>query len=216
MEKILSEHARKRKQLRIETATILVHEFGEFWTINSGQSDPWSDRPWIPCPIYWPVTGPIRKICFWIKTERTNYRYGSVNSMDGPKRLYSHYTYRITGPWTCSSNFRDDNLNRVELTYKVHFGSSSVFSGQDSFGLAIPNFFQWIYLKLKFRVFSMSWLWRRIFISSWTFCSFASFALRQPRVPTTKSTPIQTWFIEFHLGLEFVLARIFFARKTLK
>ena len=30
MEKILSEHARKRKQLRIETATILVHEFGKF------------------------------------------------------------------------------------------------------------------------------------------------------------------------------------------
>ena len=30
MEKILSEHARKRKQLRIETATILVHEFGRF------------------------------------------------------------------------------------------------------------------------------------------------------------------------------------------
>ena len=47
MEKILSEHARKRKQLRIETATILVHEFGEFLpffrprnprTINSDQS----------------------------------------------------------------------------------------------------------------------------------------------------------------------------------
>ena len=30
MEKILSEHARKRKQLRIETATILVNEFGKF------------------------------------------------------------------------------------------------------------------------------------------------------------------------------------------
>ena len=34
MEKILSEHARKRKQLRIETATILVNEFGKPLTMT--------------------------------------------------------------------------------------------------------------------------------------------------------------------------------------
>ena len=41
MEKILSEHARKRKQLRIETATILVHEFGEFlsFCLAQGSTD---------------------------------------------------------------------------------------------------------------------------------------------------------------------------------
>ena len=51
MEKILSEHARKRKQLRIQTATILVNEFGKCFTIIRVLRTHWSTNSVIILPI---------------------------------------------------------------------------------------------------------------------------------------------------------------------